>query len=74
MVSSILKDPYTYLATVGTSLMVSIQYVAENFSPFVAFIGGILGLVMLILGISEKVKANKVKTLQIRKLTKELNE
>lgn len=55
MIMGMLKDPWTGVSIIGMMMMSITQFISTHLNPIVAFIAGCLGLVMLVLGIVEKV-------------------
>jgi multisubunit Na+/H+ antiporter MnhB subunit len=55
MIIGLLKDPWTGVSIIGMMMMSITQFISTHLNPLVAFIAGCLGLVMLILGIVEKI-------------------
>lgn len=64
-IKQMLRDVWTYLGAAGTSLMVMHDWIERNINPVVALIGALLGLVLLVLGIIEKIKKNQLLTHEI---------
>ncbi len=59
MLIPFLKDPWTYIATFGTTFFISIQWVAQNLTPLATFIGALTGIVVLLYGLRSKIIENK---------------
>lgn len=55
MIFGMLKDPWTGVSIIGMCMLSITQFISTHLNPIVAFIAGLLGLVMLVLGIIEKV-------------------
>jgi len=55
MIFGMLKDPWTGVGILGMCMMSITQFISTHLNPVVAFLAGCFGLVMLILGIVEKV-------------------
>jgi uncharacterized membrane protein HdeD (DUF308 family) len=55
MIFGMLKDPWTGVSIIGMCMLSITQFISTHLNPVVAFLAGILGLVMLVLGIIEKV-------------------
>lgn len=54
-----LKDPWTYIATFGTTFFISIQWVAQNLTPLASFVGALIGIGVLVMGFRSKIIENK---------------
>lgn len=57
MIISMMKDPWTGVSIVGMCMLSITQFISTHLNPVVAFVAGLLGLVMLVLGIIEKIIA-----------------
>lgn len=55
MIIGMLKDPWTSVSIVGMCMMSITQFISTHLNPVVAFLAGCFGLIMLILGIVEKI-------------------
>ncbi len=62
MFKEIIRDPWTYIATVGT---VVVQWVMTHGSTVVGLLMGVGGIITIGLGIKEKIKKNKLLDLEI---------
>jgi len=59
MIFLLFKDPWTYIASLGTAFLLSIQWVAQNLTPLAAFIGAIMTVGILVVGFRSKIKEYK---------------
>ena len=61
-----LKDPWSYIGAIGTSLMLAVDWISTHASPMIGLVGAIMGLIMLVMGIHEKIKKNRLLDKEIR--------
>ena len=54
MLIDLVKDKWSYVSVFGMSMMAVTSWISTHLNPVIATIAGLLGLVMLILGIVEK--------------------
>jgi len=67
ILEQMIKDPWTGICFAGTYLAITMKWMVENLTPFIAIIGSFLGLILLVLGIVEKIRSNKLKSMEIEK-------
>jgi|GEM_PF-6164007 len=66
MLAHIIKDPWTYLSTAAAAMVLAVNWIAEYATPIMGLLAGIGGLAVLLLGILEKRKKNKLLDLEIK--------
>ena len=72
MVLSVLKDPWTYIASATTGFFISLQWLAQWATPLVAFVGACIGLVGIIIGVRQKLLQNKLLEQELKIKNQEL--
>ena len=73
MIANILKDPWTYISSIGTAYFLSIETIMNSVTPVLAFLGALGGVVLFVLGLREKWKSSKIQDMTIEKLRREMN-
>lgn len=63
MIQQMIKDPWSYIATVGTLF---VQWVMMHASTMVGLLMGLGGIITIYFGIREKIKKNKLLDMEIR--------
>lgn len=66
MLIEIIKDPWTYKASLATGFFLSVQWLSEYATPLLAFIGTCIGLVGIIIGVRKKILENKILEAELR--------
>lgn len=54
MIKEFLKDPWSYVGSLGVAMLAVVQWLAEHFNSLVAGAAGIGGLILIGIGIAEK--------------------
>ncbi len=79
MLTTFLKDPWTYISSIGTAFFISIQYMTDTLTPIITFFGAVIGIIVLSIGLSIKLKEKKnadlegeIKRLELQRLKREL--
>jgi len=78
MLTLLIKDPWTYIASIGTAFFITIDWVARNMTPIATFIGAVIGIAVLCVGFVTKLKEKKnadleeqIKRHELRKLMRD---
>ncbi len=69
-----LKDPTTYIASIGMILMFAVNWIVDNVNPVLGLLAGLGGLVMIVLSIAEKIKKDKLNSLELKIKEEELKQ
>ncbi len=59
MLTLLFKDPWTYIASIGTAFFITIDWVAQNMTPIVTLLGALIGIAVLCVGFVTKLKEKK---------------
>lgn len=78
MLTLLIKDPWTYIASLGTAFFIAIDWVSQNMTPIVTLLGAVIGIAVLCVGFVTKLKEKKnadldelIKLHELRKLERE---
>ncbi len=74
MVREFFHDPWSYVGSMGMAMIVAIHWITENYNPLIAALAGTGGLILVVVGIAEKVIKYKAAKQEYRRNKLEADE